>query len=756
MKKFLDKENRIVAFTVTIFVLIFLISAAGTLQGVKIALEKNRLQKASALDVLRKAQPGYIDPKNIWENDVRYEFNPYPGGASYKKIPLPAGRPWGDTQGFDKEKVLSGVELTKINHCSTTYVNSPGKKLDPSDINDCRTGDNPIEQAIKEFNSCWKRYGTNNYSYLSVYKALCLTPAKNLDAKADKVSKVTLVKESDSKIKMRFPTKCKPAYDKVRSLQQKYAKKVVSKATKDDEKQCKFKGVANCYINVPSSGKGKTSEDVKYECKKKGVPSGRSDNKGGNKGSGDTTPGTTPPPGSVTNTSLGNTSWSGATQPPFGSMPPMGQMGGRGYDPCKDPSFTRRSGMNTWESLLFNTQCLLMPKNDKKDDKRPSSPKSPVCVIRVDKDSVNADEEVKVTWKSTNAQSAVLTTPSGSEDVSVNGERIIPVNSDFTFKLKVKSARASSSGECSKSVTLKSASDSAASLLCSPTEIKPGHSVQLTWSCPNGYSVKESSFGTDAKNSGSKPIVVDKDTEFTLTCQKDDDKSKTSEASCSVSVVDSLADIMVFPEKVKKGDRVRVSWGSLFMDSCSVSGPYGFNFNKKLGVVVAVPFQKDDRASSGDTVSYTLRCKNKWGDEFVKEVTVTLTGVYKTPKPSTPKTPAQPSDTVETNIKTSLDPKQCPHFTRYFKLGDSAPEIRKIQIFLKDNGLYSGPIDSYYSKAVDRAVRAFQARYADEILRPWKLTAPTGKWYKTTRKKANQLAGCAEGAVVLDDGTVVY
>ncbi len=89
---------------------------------------------------------------------------------------------------------------------------------------------------------------------------------------------------------------------------------------------------------------------------------------------------------------------------------------------------------------------------------------------------------------------------------------------------------------------------------------------------------------------------------------------------------------------------------------------------------------------------------------------------------------------------------QCPHFTTYFRKGDeNQGELRKIQIFLKEQGFFNHPyITGFYGPITDKAIRDFQAAYADEILKPWGITEPTGFWFKTTRAKENELAGCAK------------
>ncbi len=96
-----------------------------------------------------------------------------------------------------------------------------------------------------------------------------------------------------------------------------------------------------------------------------------------------------------------------------------------------------------------------------------------------------------------------------------------------------------------------------------------------------------------------------------------------------------------------------------------------------------------------------------------------------------------------------LNTRKCPIFTKYLKRGDSGEEVRKMQIFLKQRGYYNYDITGFYGNITDRAVRAFQAAYADDILKPWGISTPTGRWFKTSRYTANKLAGCFEDKPVL-------
>ena len=55
------------------------------------------------------------------------------------------------------------------------------------------------------------------------------------------------------------------------------------------------------------------------------------------------------------------------------------------------------------------------------------------------------------------------------------------------------------------------------------------------------------------------------------------------------------------------------------------------------------------------------------------------------------------------------------------------------------------PVTGFYGNMSAAAVKAFQAKYASDILTPWKIGAPTGLVYYTTLHKVNELE-CPEAA----------
>lgn len=88
-------------------------------------------------------------------------------------------------------------------------------------------------------------------------------------------------------------------------------------------------------------------------------------------------------------------------------------------------------------------------------------------------------------------------------------------------------------------------------------------------------------------------------------------------------------------------------------------------------------------------------------------------------------------------------------FVNYMKRGQRGADVRELQVFLnKELGLKI-PLTGYFGSQTEAAVRAFQLKYASEILAPWanvgKLpnqNTSTGYVYKTTLRKIN-LIRCA-------------
>lgn len=91
-------------------------------------------------------------------------------------------------------------------------------------------------------------------------------------------------------------------------------------------------------------------------------------------------------------------------------------------------------------------------------------------------------------------------------------------------------------------------------------------------------------------------------------------------------------------------------------------------------------------------------------------------------------------------------PTACsPLLTSYLRLGrhNPADQVDKLEVFLNGNLGLSLPIDGLFDQETEDAVKAFQAKYSDEVLSPWYLFGghidPTGIVYITTRRHINKL-----------------
>jgi parallel beta-helix repeat protein len=110
------------------------------------------------------------------------------------------------------------------------------------------------------------------------------------------------------------------------------------------------------------------------------------------------------------------------------------------------------------------------------------------------------------------------------------------------------------------------------------------------------------------------------------------------------------------------------------------------------------------------------------------------------------------SSTSSSSTTTVFNPDtQCPYFTEYLKKGDTGAEVMKVQHFLNAYMDTNLTVDGTYGPATRNAVKDFQEQHRSDILDPWNLVNPTGRWYKTTRGNANEIIGCEAPDVYLED-----
>jgi len=116
--------------------------------------------------------------------------------------------------------------------------------------------------------------------------------------------------------------------------------------------------------------------------------------------------------------------------------------------------------------------------------------------------------------------------------------------------------------------------------------------------------------------------------------------------------------------------------------------------------------------------------------------------------PSTTTTTTTITTTTTTKpITPEEEQSNCPYFQQKLSFGDRNEEVKKVQTFLIEQGflkISSGT--GYFGVLTQNAVKEFQKKYAEDILKPLALTEATGYWFTNTINKANQLMGCQVGA----------
>jgi hypothetical protein len=100
---------------------------------------------------------------------------------------------------------------------------------------------------------------------------------------------------------------------------------------------------------------------------------------------------------------------------------------------------------------------------------------------------------------------------------------------------------------------------------------------------------------------------------------------------------------------------------------------------------------------------------------------------------------------TEPNVSSEFTSQVCKRYLKEYILPDSKnnpEEVKKLQEFLNEQGEKLA-VDGIYDANDVEAVKRFQAKYLDQIMTPWGVSAPTGRVYKTTTAKIN-LMMCAK------------
>ncbi len=112
----------------------------------------------------------------------------------------------------------------------------------------------------------------------------------------------------------------------------------------------------------------------------------------------------------------------------------------------------------------------------------------------------------------------------------------------------------------------------------------------------------------------------------------------------------------------------------------------------------------------------------------------------------------------EMSIDPSLLSGSCSYVNAYLKKGaDNDPkEVKNLQAFLrgveKDTTV---EVNGVFDDATYNAVLKFQSKYADDVLTPWGVDAPTGYVYITTKRKINEIFCSTKIALTQEEEAIV-
>ncbi|MDD3940808.1 MAG: peptidoglycan-binding domain-containing protein, partial [Candidatus Pacebacteria bacterium] len=103
----------------------------------------------------------------------------------------------------------------------------------------------------------------------------------------------------------------------------------------------------------------------------------------------------------------------------------------------------------------------------------------------------------------------------------------------------------------------------------------------------------------------------------------------------------------------------------------------------------------------------------------------------------------------------NADSKPFNSFMRLNSKNNDVNQVKLWQAFLNADLGLNIPITGFFGQQTFEATKAFQKKYASEILTPWDIQDATGYFYKSTQYKANNLLSCSGMTLTLDNGVVL-
>ncbi len=263
-----------------------------------------------------------------------------------------------------------------------------------------------------------------------------------------------------------------------------------------------------------------------------------------------------------------------------------------------------------------------------RQDTSPASGR-PQCALSTNVRDAVVGDTIIVRWRTLNAESVSI---SGiGDNLPGNGEQQVTIDQTTEYILTAQGANDNDT-TCSALVFVGEGGSGPTGahpprLSCEPSIVRPDEETEIDWAC---IASADSSSGVNIDTGGSLAdtltVTPEHNTEYKISCT--DEGKVIGTNTCTVMVGEPQYDITAHPTEASRGERVRIAWGSLFMDSCRVRGPRGFDYAQTQGVVVTEPFSSSRTVLPDNQIRaaiYTLECQTVFDETVTRDVRVDFT-----------------------------------------------------------------------------------------------------------------------------------
>jgi len=492
------------------------------------------------------------------------------------------------------------------NRCSTTFTEVEGST---PKVTDCyEKGEDKAQPAIEALAKCVEANATatDKPGEPELKKAICIDNKDvTVDEASGAVANATAAPVGES---VKIPKACEQELKTILDIRK--GEDAQTSAKKEDIAACKWKGAVVCFPDTASPGS--------FTCKKKVDAASET---------------STAPNNSVTQCVLNNRGNQSAVTQCLQSQAtapvPPGTTGLGGSPFGGDQGSQTSQNAFTEPEQTCPTGYTSKTEGGKKfcaKDEKESSETKPQCLFVASKEEISSGETVEFQWRTAGAEKVSIT--GVTDTVEKSGTTTVKPTKTTTYTLTAEGKGSDNKKTCELTVTVEGGEDEFTGenqplLGCADELVAKGASTEIIWSCADGAdSIQSVGFNTEGKLKGTSTVSLQQNTQYEVSCLQKG--KKVGSNACSVRVGEPKLGVLVYPEQVEVGERVRVSWASLFMKSCRVQGPRGFDYTRTQGVVITEPFTAQHAQTNVQTAEYKVVCESEFEGTVSKDVVVRL------------------------------------------------------------------------------------------------------------------------------------